>query len=226
MSLIIEQNVIRYEKLYKDGHDHKYPNLDLIRLESIFLKKNKGKLLDYGFGASENTIHLAKRGYEIYGLETSNEAVKICKRKLQENGFNKFKKNISLLQKNEEKLPYLNNSFDNIICISVLSLLQTKENIIQLINEFYRILKKNGKMIIDINGPSGDFAKKGKYISEDEFEYSLKKDNQNKLKVYCPKNQLIFKKLFDKFIVKEIGNIQFNYFDISNNEYIACLEKK
>ena len=36
-----------------------------------------------------------------------------------------------------------------------------------LINEFYRILKPEGKLIIDINGPDAGFRTKGKFISDD-----------------------------------------------------------
>ena len=33
-----------------------YPSLELVRLERLFLKNPKGKLLEYGFGSGCNTL--------------------------------------------------------------------------------------------------------------------------------------------------------------------------
>ncbi len=224
MPLIVKNNVNKYESLYKAGHNHDYPNLDFVRLESKFLRsQNKNKILDYGFGSGENIIHLIKKNYDVYGVETSKSAIKLLEFKLKNLGKKKFSKNLFLLNEKDKNLKFDNNFFDSIACISVISLLQSKKNIQFLINEFYRVLKPGGRLLIDMNGPKGDFKKGGIFINDDEYEYNLQ--NKRKIRIYAPKNKSAFKKLFNNFNIIELGEVYFNYFEFKNHEFIACLEK-
>ena len=89
-----------------------------------------------------------------------------------------------------------------------------------------RILNIDGRIIIDINGPDSDFASKGKFTDEDTFEYNLFENSEQILKVYCPRTNKIFAKLLNQFEIIELGNTTFNYFNMNNSEFIACLKKK
>ena len=131
---------------------------------------------------------------------------------------------IKLDEKNKS-LPFRSNFFSNIICTSVLSLLGSKENIMYLISEFHRILKPNGKLIIDINGPESLFKQKGKFINEDTYQSYIRNKNQ-KIFTYCPKNINAFKKIFKNFKIDNVGEIKFQYFNFLGHEFIACLRKK
>ena len=204
MTLIVKSNVKKYDKLYRSGQNHKYPNLNLVRIQRKYLSRNIGKTLDFGFGTGENLIFLAKEGHETYGLEGSKEAVKIVNKKIHNIN---MKNKIQLIHfNNYKRLPFKNDFFDNIVCLSVLSLLGNKKNIIELIKEFKRVIKKNGKIVVDINGPKGDFAKLKKF--------------------YCPKNKPIFLKLFNGLVVEKTGEVYTKYFDINDHEFIAFLTKK
>tara|TARA_Y100000746_G_C15391167_1_gene402285 strand:- start:504 stop:1118 length:615 start_codon:yes stop_codon:yes gene_type:complete len=203
MKLIYKDNVNKYEQIYKSGQNHRYPNLNLVRIQGKYLSKNIGKTLDFGFGTGENLIFLRKNGHEMYGLEASKEALKIVKKKISKR---KLKKKTYLKHFNNlKKLPFKNEFFDNIICLSVISLLKNKKNIQGLLKEFKRILKKNGKIVIDINGPKGDFSK-----------------NKN---FYCIKNKSLFLKLLNGFKIESSGEVYTKYFDINDHEYIAFLTK-
>ena len=129
------------------------------------------------------------------------------------------------LEEKNKSLPFENGYFSNIICTSVLSLLGNKENIRYLISEFHRILKPNGKLIIDINGPESGFRQKGKFINEDTYQSYIRNKNQ-KIFTYCPKNINVFKKIFKNYKIDNIGEIKFKYFDFLSHEFIACLRKK
>ena len=204
MSLIVKKNVEKYDKIYIRGQNHNYPNLDLVRIQKIFLKNYLGKTLDYGFGTGENLIFLSKEGHKMFGLETSPTVINLVKKKLKKN---KVKSNLSIL-KNSKKLPYKKNFFNNIICISVLSQLKTKKNVEHLLSEFLRVLKKDGNLIIDINGPkSGHFFNKNDY-------YSLK-------------SKQIFIKLLkkNKFKVLSSGEVFTSYLTIKDHEFILIARK-
>lgn len=200
MSLIVKKNVKKYEKIYSNGQNHIYPNLDLVRIEKIFLKNHHGKTLDFGFGSGENLIFLTKAGHETFGLETSHSVFKLVKKKLIKR---KIKSKIEIL-KNHKKLPYKDKFFDNIVCLSVLSQLKTKKNVIHLLKEFKRILKINGNLIIDLNGPKSLYF----FQKKDFYSIKSKKDFLKLLK------QAKFKSLYS-------GEVFTSYFNIQDHEYIS-----
>ena len=225
MKIFVKDNVKKYEELYKSGHDHSYPNLDLIRILSTYIKAKNKNILDFGFGSGQNIIHMTKMNFKrVYALEASNEAIKLLKNKLKKNNAKK-KVTIKKLNEHDKSLPFKSNFFDTIICTSVLSLLENKKNIKALINEFQRILKKGGKLVVDINGPQSSFKKKGKFVSEDTY-ISYIKNKRQKVLTYCPQKQKIFAKLFKNFYIDDLGEIKFRYFSFSGHEFIACLRKK
>ena len=207
MNFAEKKNINFYEKLYKDGQNHQYPNLDLVRIHHTHLKKNLGKLLDYGSGSGENSKFLALNGHKVYSLESSKSACKIIKKKNLELKKNQKIEVINI--KNFKKLPFGNNFFENIICLSVLSLVGGKSNIKNLISEFTRILIPGGFMLLDINGKKGDFAK------------------DKTKKITCIKSKNSFLNLVTKKSLKFIfiGEIYKDYSNISDHEYILLLKK-
>ena len=204
MSLKVEKNVKKYELIYKKGQNHFYPNLDLVRIQKIFLKNNIGKTLDYGFGSGENLVFLSNEGHEIYGLETSVTALNITKKKIKSK---KLKSNLKILS-NDKKLEFEDNFFDNIICLSVFSQLKNKKNAIHLLNEFNRILKKDGILVIDINGPKSEyFYKKKNFFSlknKKDFLHILKKNN---------------------FKIINHGEVYKSYLNMKDHEFLAIAKK-
>lgn len=202
-----KKNVKFYEKLYKDGQNHQYPNLDLVRIHHTHLKKNLGKILDYGAGSGENSKFLALNGHKVISIDSSQAACKIIKKKNLE--LKKNQKMKALCIKNFSKLPFKNNFFENIICISVLSLVGGKSSIKSLINEFLRILKPGGLLLIDINGKKGDFAK------------------DKTKKITCLKSKKDFSELLNTKLNKILfmGEIYKEYSNISDHEFIMLVKK-
>ena len=205
MSLKVKENIKKYELIYKKGQNHFYPNLDLVRIQKTFLKNNIGKTLDFGFGSGENLVFLSNEGHEIYGLETSKTALKITKKKIKDK---KLKLNLKILA-SSKKLQYRDNFFDNIICLSVFSQLKNKKNAIHLLNEFNRTLKKNGILIIDINGPKSEYF----YKKKDFFSLKNKKDFLDILKT-------------NNFKIINHGEVYKSYLNIKDHEFLAIVKKK
>ena len=81
MNFADKKNIDFYEKIYNAGQNHQYPNLDLVRIHHTHLKKNLGKILDYGSGSGENSKFLAQNGYKVYSLDSSKSACEIIKKK-------------------------------------------------------------------------------------------------------------------------------------------------
>ena len=106
------------------------------------------------------------------------------------------------------KLQFRDNFFDNIICLSVFSQLKNKKNAIHLLNEFNRTLKKNGILVIDINGPKSEYF----FNKKDFFCLKYKKDFLDILK----KNN---------FKIINHGEVYKSYLTIKDHEFLAIAKK-
>jgi len=106
----------------------------------------KNRILDIGGGYGRITIPLAKMGYQIDGIDLSPNLLKEAKQQAKI-------ANLKLAFKvgDMRNLPYKDESFDIVICMwSTFSYMLIKEDQIQAITEMYRILKKNGLIIINL----------------------------------------------------------------------------
>ena len=105
-----------------------------------FLKfKFDEKILDFGCGIGRVTIPLIEKGYNVIGIDISDEMLAIAKSKTSK------KENFKLL--NNKKFPLQDNEFDKVFSYWVLasmSDLLLEENI----KEIHRVLKDNGKIFI------------------------------------------------------------------------------
>lgn len=196
-----------------------YPSLELVRLERLFLKNQKGKLLEYGFGSGCNTLHLLKRNYDITALDISKNAIIKFKKKISKK--NKIK--LVHLKANSTKLPFKNNTFNFIIAMSVLSLLGSKKTIIKLFKEFDRVLKKNGRLILDINTKKSNVSNKKKEKIKRSFTYVV----DDYIETYCVGSKKQFTQLVKPFFnIIDVGFSKHQLFKKEISEFIICCEKK
>jgi cyclopropane fatty-acyl-phospholipid synthase-like methyltransferase len=72
--------------------------------------KIAGRVLDVGCGAGDTTIYLARKGYEVMGIDFVPRAIDITSRKAEKAGLN-----IPLLVHDALRLDELNEQFDTII---------------------------------------------------------------------------------------------------------------
>ena len=104
-------------------------------LSKITLKRNS-RILDAGCGTGGNIKILSRFG-NVVGIDNSPEAIKFCKKR----GF----ENVQLRDIKNTGFP--SNSFDLIVA---LDLLEHLDNDIETLKEFYRILKKDGYILISV----------------------------------------------------------------------------
>lgn len=98
---------------------------------------NAERLLDVGCGDGIISFFIKNRVEKIYGLDMSSEALKIAeKRGFIVQGKIDFDKN---------KFPFENNFFDTVTCLDVIEHVKDPR---KLLNEIYRVLKKDGKLIL------------------------------------------------------------------------------
>lgn len=122
-------------------------------LESVVCKSKR--ILDLGCGNGAKLIEFANRGYDIWGVDVSQDAIDICKKLLPASNFV-----VSELEKSN--LP--DNYFDYIRIDNALEHVPTPQAVI---NECYRMLKPGGELMIYVpHGRSFTFrVMKGHSIS-------------------------------------------------------------
>lgn len=212
-----------YEKASK-GPIKLYPSLELVRLEQKFFNRKKGKVLEYGFGSGCNTIHMLKCGYKLFGIDVSKGMLNATSKRLKKEKLAK-NCNLKILGLNDKKLPYKKNFFDYIIAMSVLSLLGSEKKIKNLLNEFKRVLKPNGKLILDINDHKSEFALNKKQIEKNVF--LTKPVNDKEVRTFCLKNEKDFKKIVSSyFLIKDIGFSSHKLFGREITEFIISAQKR
>jgi len=216
-----------YIKISKEESSPRYPDFNLVSICGKYFGKNSGKMLDFGCGTGSNLIHLCKQGFDLYGVDTSTFFIKNIKSTI--NKIPRLKKKISLkvLKKNYRKLPYKNNFFDYIVCVSVLSLLGSQKVIENVLSEIKRVMKPNAKIILDINGPKSHFVIYGKKKKKFLHEFSGIEQKHKPILCFCPNKLSDFEKIVKKFFfINEKGQASHNYLNYQSHEYIICASKK
>ena len=219
--LVQIEAVKQYEKAAL-GDVKLYPSLELVRLEKWFFKSGKGKLLEYGFGSGCNTIHLAKCGYNIFGIDVSKNWVKKTNIRLKKiKGI--IKPKLIHLKPDAVKLPYKSNTFDYIVIMSVLSLLGSEKKVKNLLKELKRVLNFRGKIILDINDQASDFSGSKNRVSKNIYKA---RPVDSLIKTYCLKSAKNFENLIKRYFkIKDVGFSSHRVVGRTITEFIICAEK-
>lgn len=96
-------------------------------------------VLDAGCGNGRLLALLAEKRVDYTGLDLSEELIAIAKREHPESTF---------VVGNILELPFEQESFDAIFCIAALHHLPTEKLRIQAIQQFYKVLRPNGRLIL------------------------------------------------------------------------------
>ncbi len=222
ISLVQKQVKSEYSKT---GVIKKYPSLELVRIEKKFfnIHEKVPKLLEYGFGTGCNTECLLDEGYEVHGIDVSPFSMEKTKQRIDAKGQEVSDRvHLSLLDESANAINYEDNYFDYIVAMSVLSLLGSEQRVRLLLKEFRRVLRKGGRIILDINDQESEFSSGKKEIEKNVFIAGPYEDN---LACYCLKSEEDFQNLVkDYFIIKDSGYSCHKLFGRRINEWIICGE--
>lgn len=138
--------------------------------------KNNAKILDIATGTGIYLLEVLKRGGIGYGIDISSKMIDQLKRKIELLGLkNRIRK---IITGDAEKLNFVDNFFDIIICIGMFdyySLAQSKV----FLNEMKRVLKRSGKIILDFPNKNNkevyEFQKKERSVDHEVFIYEKAK---------------------------------------------------
>ncbi len=131
---------------FGDGYDTYFKEIAKPEADKFLLHIPKnGIILDVGCGTGTHSLYFKKQGYTVISIDLSSEMVKICKAK----GLNASVHDLEKLQFNKE-------SFDGIWCHTSLIHLDHKNKIHTVLENFYKILKKEGILFIALREGEGE----------------------------------------------------------------------
>jgi len=92
------------------------------------------KLLDIGIGTGLTSIQFAEVGLKIYGLDTSQEMLAVCRSK-------SFTEELKRWDMTRETIPYKDRCFDHVVCCGVLHFMSDLNS---LFSEVKRVIRSGG----------------------------------------------------------------------------------
>lgn len=104
------------------------------------------KICDIGFGDGCNLRLLKQCGFDIYGVEITQDIVDAAKRNLNKLGMDK----VDLRVGNNASIPFDNQYFDYLLSWNSCYYMGDAEDFNQYIKEFSRVLKRNGILVLSI----------------------------------------------------------------------------
>jgi len=126
--------------------------LKKISTVEMFLKNKKGKILDLGCGTGRNMIF--NPDIEYYGVDFSDKQLENAKEYINEENINAklFKSKVDNLPMFEDEM------FDAGLFMATLHCMEFKEERLNALKEFFRILKNNAEGLISVwNGNDDRF---------------------------------------------------------------------
>lgn len=205
-----------WDAIYKNsGKDYQYydvvkPHANIDKIVKLFDKKKVKRVLDLGCGGGRNLIYLARKGFKLYGLDSSKEGVDMTK-----NFLDKERLEADLIIGDAfKKLPYGSDFFDAVISVQVLEHARIND-IKNAILEIRRVLKPNGVIFITLCGRYSKgkvrycIVKTAKQIEPGTFVPTLGNEIGLPHHIY---NAAEIKKHYKEFRIKEIWRDDKDYY--------------
>jgi len=144
-----------YSKLAEDYDEERYvldddAFIDVLRKErfnKLLMPKEKMSLLDVGTGTGSGILFFSKEAKIIIGLDGTKEMLDIAQKKLKDEDI----ENSILVNANALEMPFEDEEFDAVISLNFIHLFKPVTYQAKFLKEMARVVKKDGKVIIEID---------------------------------------------------------------------------
>jgi len=144
------------------------PSIAATKSIKLLKEKNIKNIVEIGAGLGRDTIFFAQNSIKVKALDYSSSAIKIINKKIKKKNLSNFAS--TKIFDIRKKLPFKDNSIDGFFSHMLYCMALSTEEIKNLNNEIYRVLKPNGINIYTVrNNEDGDY-KNGIHIGEDLYE--------------------------------------------------------
>lgn len=205
-----------YSNLDKIPKGIKKPRNYVKKFAEGLKEQGKTDILDLGCGFGRHLIYLAEQGFNVKGIDISEEAIEMTKRKLREK-----KLEAELLQEDMKDLSFQNEEFDAVIAITVIGH-AIKPDIEKTINEIHRVLKEGGIFYGNIPSKTDSRYETGQAVEEGETyrtkEYGYGRGIREIHSFYTEEE---LKELFKEFKELRIKLLKFKGGEIQSYKIVA-----
>lgn len=220
----------KYSEFYKNRTPDKvYPTEFVVRTflanyPALNLKLKAGMtVLDLGFGDGRNTVFLAEQGYDTYGIEITDEIVKLTDTRLQNLGLS-----AKLKVGRNNNIPFAEDFFDVVLACHSSYYCDENDSFQDNLREISRTLRSGGYFITslpDINSyifHNAEIRGDGHaVIKSDPY------GNRNNYKMRAFQNtEEIKAELSDRFYNFSFGTAQNNYYGIDEKVFWTVCQKQ
>jgi len=194
----------------------KYPNLNITI-------KPGSKVLDLGFGDARNTMFLIDKGFDVSGIEITDDIVKLSENRLMKHGVK-----ADLRVGRNSKIPFDDKYFDIVLGCHVSYYCDEGENFSDNVKEFARVLKPGGYFITSLPMTTSYIFNGAEQLNDGCMR--INKDPYNnrigyKLRAFVNEDE-IETELSSHFENFSIGSAQNNYYGIDERLYWVTCQKK
>ncbi|HPF98918.1 MAG TPA: class I SAM-dependent methyltransferase [Kiritimatiellia bacterium] len=233
---VLAANAENYRKMYSRGAAFlQYPADWVVRFHNMYLKTNlpRGRALDFGCGAGNNSCFLAEKGYEVSGVDVSSEALRLVRKNLAMKHLHKsLIKRFRVIDPGTTCLPFPDDYFDFILSNQVLYYLPTSKDIHSTNRELARCLKPGGIVFFTMMGPKNYYIREhvkkvvGKRLCDVRIE-----DRAHRLygvheMIYLVKTRKELVSLFSEFECLSVGYFDQAMFDMHSNFHWIFIGRK
>ncbi len=132
-------------------------------IDSWQKKRNVDRILDAGCGIGRHVIFFSEQGFDVYGIDISDDAIKIANEWLSRK---RLKSNLKVGNLTSLKFP--DEYFDVIISYAVLDHM-TLSDFKRSLNEIRRVLTKNGYIFLTLRSTDDSEFGRGRKIEHNTF---------------------------------------------------------
>lgn len=126
---------------------------DVKFLDYIFRKHKVRKVLDICCATGRHAIELAKIGYKITGVDISDSAINIAKKRAAD-----FNLDINFFRQDMKKLK-IKDKYDAVMMMGAMQYMKTNDECITVLNSINKLMKQKGILVISIQPLWSDLIK-------------------------------------------------------------------
>ena len=213
---VSQSNAPIWEQIYAAGHVMNYPDDAFVRLFSRLIKPTlpaEAKVLDYGFGSGTTSLHMAKEGVWVDGIEISQSAVDIVSQRFEQAGLHGY-----FQVSQEEVLPFHDGQFDALVAWQVLTynnFYTMREKVL----EMHRVLKDGGIFLAALSMPGSALDQLSEPLNDGLGTKVIPQGNQAGAKICIP-NESELAKIFAGMRPK-VGSVRYDLdaFEMAQNSF-------
>jgi len=178
------------------------------------------KILDVGCGGGRHVKLFAEQGFDVSGVDFSMEAITRVKKMLK-----RFDLSAKLQQGDMTNLPYEDNLFDGVVSFGVFYYTDSA-GMKKAIGELRRVLKKNGRALIQTRTTDDYRFGKGRETGKNTFVLEIKETNEQGMTIHFLTKEDVYD-YYSKFNIINLERSDTNFHNLSmlNSNWDIIVEK-